>query len=1218
MPIDWLWSSDPNKTLSETLFDGAALAFGGVEMLDYPGNVGTEGDPTDSFDPRAAHRLPDLDTGGRQPALGFMQGTKDPTIEGMEQAAKQARPWFTYTLSPLSAAIHGLKVPLLGTFSLILEKTKQGGFFVYSLLYMALPTLSWFLGVDPVAFRSIEYELWRESPAGATHCVRCDACGLWKPDDLFFDEGDLNKRFWLGCLCQQALITHKAFGPIRQSLTVEDFDNRCTYSSAQQLAQMLKIQVTCPHEDAGESVTAVPYVPRPTLDGLYMHIPEHVWRGNMRYGGLRCPHCYQDNVHKWHPALYDCITAPKRAAPLPVQQQLIRLINRWNILLSEYREGEVVYVCGLDPSRVRFHEYLEGHVVILHMDEDVPYMVRSHLKGWDLNKYRFLRVPSFGWSSRPIAHYRVLLAYSANAPVRIMVVNQSTNARDRPYIDHLPTSPYNSASGAAGNTLPAYAGALFVRGRHGIDTVGMLFASFFYGAMIYGWDEIYPAGRQQNVCCVYKSLASPAIMMGQTTPQVRKPEVAVHITGEAEHSKKVRIIKWSRQNVYWVNRVAGSDVDPSRLTFWHIWADPRPIFKLGAEPKDEEELQKWLTIVEHGQPYVQPRRIVAPGENVFQELVASLGGVSIFTIGTRGDIVPFKALARYLAQHRVPVRFYILNTIDEGKRLLDSALGKLADSDAVRIFNRARTQMLEAATGASLIHGALMVGDFPTIDLTPPPDLVQPRTVAGGWLMALGSALLGVWYEPSARCGPYTGPRVVPTSHNGVDFLKARQNRGKIPYGAAWGSDGEPAKGFEDVPLIPDGDHLEIFRDYANIVCHGGVGTVSTAAAAGARVIVPEGGLDRSRRNPYDAGLGLVPGADPDNLLLVLADQDIRFFALWLRKNLWKPWKLWTFYGFPGIGWAAFRAFIFYVIYSRAFKRTTVSSEPLLVLFGVLGGKVRSWWQFALVLFGCKAVDAVLNHLNISYMRVLSSFITYNARLITSPLALYIAESYNIGLALLYAGVSPWTYRVVTQYSQALQNWILGVAPLYTLDGEERPQVYMEFSVRLYSFVPVLHVALICPKLNKRYEGRTVGKLYVVRPSEGGITSPIVFPTTLSWSEVEAIPHYTGVYSLAWNCQTSIIVAFNERLVSLGPGGIVPYACTLFAACWYTVLAVGSTACWAVIQLLPATIDPTSRRPETLSIVGDLLTSLWNRMSAAGQWDPVLVVHWWRGLYVGV
>lgn len=88
----------------------------------------------------------------------------------------------------------------------------------------------------------------------------------------------------------------------------------------------------------------------------------------------------------------------------------------------------------------------------------------------------------------------------------------------------------------------------------------------------------------------------------------------------------------------------------------------------------------------------------------------------------------------------------------------------------------------------------------------------------------------------------------LPRSHDGIHLLEKRENIGTYDEGWCCGSDlidVIPLSIRENLPRIPDGDHLEIFRHYKKIHMHGGAGSVQTALAAGAEVVIHSPYMDR-------------------------------------------------------------------------------------------------------------------------------------------------------------------------------------------------------------------------------------------------------------------------------------------------------------------------------------------------------------------------------------
>lgn len=1205
-----------SDAMNQALFENQSFGIAGLTTYVPTVLKNEAGEPyfdlPEQFDPMYAHKESSMDSGGIQPSA---------YITGGRILKDAAKPWYEFSIMPFKLAFHGLKIPLVGISSIVISKTEKAGVFIYSLIYMSLPTLKWFLGIDTAWFGKTHYRQWRQPPL-FMDAVICDSCGCWRGLDDPTARSDIVTVAFRYCICQVSAIDPNLANMFKSG---DNFDWACelsNYSSYADVLSAMGVQSTCVHDTSTDAEVGVAVPPRPSIDGLYMHKPNEIWKSNVRCGGARCVQCYETTVHGWHPDLVAKLGGPFPRPHMPAMTRLLQLIYRFNVFMAQFGANDVLHMLAVSKNRIKAVKLDDYPTIVLVDSMDTWIAIKPQTAQFKSRYYPFV-VPCVGSNPRSYASMRVLLALRNASPCTLVLVNQVIDPASRPYVDTIPGSPYDIASGCVGHFHPAFAGAMKIKGRTSITSDRILLSSFYFLNTIYGWDELFPAYFEKCVPVALGGLARPAVMLGTTGPRVKGPEVAVWITDGVEWGTELYKFTWQRIAVYWVVRALGSDVDSGRLSFWHVFADTRPTFAVIPNPEGDPVAGSsntgsvWYKEFEPNDPMPPPRRVVAAGDNIIQELAASIGGIRLFTLGTRGDRVPIQALAKHIARYKVPVYVQHLVTPEEGKLMLQSSLGEVEDDRVIPIYNRARTMAIELASSASLLPSNLHYSLLPSYTLAPPSDHIYAMTVAGGWINSIGNSILGLWDEPGARIGPYTGSRILPTSHDGYNFLRPRQNRGSHPIGAYWGSGERVPAGYEHIPVIPAGDHLEIMRDYRTVVCLGAT-AVSTAAAAGARVIVPEGGLDRSRRNPYDAGAGLVPGQDPDNIFLLLADQDIRFLAFWLRKNWLKPWKLFSWYGYPGIGWAAFRAVMLYTLYNSAYERVVPASDPWLVLAGVLSKRSFTLLEFIGLGIGARALDSLMEYLNISKMRVLSSFVDWNIKMSSSALAMWLASRYNIGWGLLYSALSPPIYKTLAAFGQAWSNVALGYFDTSFTGERIHAKVYFEMKITHWYGLPILHTALVCPDENERFDGQTVGGYYVYTIVKGGVESPFLLPTTLKWTDIKKLPRRSGIYSAAWNCHTALVISLKDMSVNLGVGGVVVSTTAYVVASIHTVTASMLAVVWALSTLLPDRIDPRSVKPSVMVIGADQLTALWNKLSATGYWDPVAVLDWWRSLYLAI
>jgi len=238
----------------------------------------------------------------------------------------------------------------------------------------------------------------------------------------------------------------------------------------------------------------------------------------------------------------------------------------------------------------------------------------------------------------------------------------------------------------------------------------------------------------------------------------------------------------------------------------------------------------------------------------------------VFTFGTRGDVTPMKYYTNLLQRAGIDCDQYDCLTPEQGltalahvenfefyksSRYLPELVGPLRDwvktDDCVAI---------------APLGGVGHLRNVVTFDLAPPPSqLCQFRLLSSenmiGRVFNLITTLITSVNCPDFRVGSFRG--CAPRSCNGETLLKVGSNKRKRKYLIAMGSSSNADVFLPDVDPLdiwstrstsvyqhePRTDHAEMMLDYEHVICHGGAGTMATAASCGCLVSSADRFLDR-------------------------------------------------------------------------------------------------------------------------------------------------------------------------------------------------------------------------------------------------------------------------------------------------------------------------------------------------------------------------------------
>lgn len=220
--------------------------------------------------------------------------------------------------------------------------------------------------------------------------------------------------------------------------------------------------------------------------------------------------------------------------------------------------------------------------------------------------------------------------------------------------------------------------------------------------------------------------------------------------------------------------------------------------------------------------------------------------------GTKGDITPIKYFVNVARHYGVPTKEKVFNHMD------NDDLERLRRGDFIHF---APKQLHMVAAGHEeyakvfLPHVKVAPHIGESYCLNPPSTFVRDTKFVDDWtkvsllnlLPAVFATITTAVVDHTWRIGALKGCQL-PRSVTGRRLLWCSENKRKHLVGWTSGSADEsviPLAIRKEHPRIPAGDHTKIFADYETIYCHGGAGTVQTAIACGARVVVCDPTLDR-------------------------------------------------------------------------------------------------------------------------------------------------------------------------------------------------------------------------------------------------------------------------------------------------------------------------------------------------------------------------------------
>lgn len=1105
-----------------------------------------------------------------------------------------------FGFSPFRLVLRAVPLPIIGLVDAFVQGAKPVVYTVVSLVYQSLP-LSSITRLSRFTRILKKTENFRYSPPPRVNALVAYGCGICGHSTFPVHRSQLSTTYaTIRCRCEHQIIPKDStiWGPLSElrpeapyeydiddptfSATPLKLEHRITKDLTKWIGVMLGIPglKRCKHPILDHtSIKPQAFVPEPTVDTLYRLPPERIWRKENSCNGIRCVFCYPDSLHSWNPLVIQALRKfdiEKRLSSLGniPMDDWVNLSKLWTQFLAIMKHAHanldesVTYILSaVSASRVGSYTLLDSsrpNIVIVDTNETFAKLVKRYPELLGPGHFCYI-VPILG-NEFSIGSMRLVIAMIIPQHIKLLVVNQQQK-----YYEALCTTildkleiPWSSAS--IGHVYPFYMGAAYIVSGYSHLTAFEVCYLYYTLGYCYGFDEIIPAIFERTTCVLIADTGLPVIMAPIVTDKLPKyTRTLFKIVDSSGSHVASYLTDFSRENIFYMKALGRNYIDEGKVSFAHAIADPRPISTVTVTP---DILITTYDTIEPSNARFSPSS--APGENILAEISHTHGGLIIFTFGSRGDRNPVLANARYAASLGVKVTVIHLNTEAEG-RILANMEGEL-DQEKIRLFVRAREYIVGYVGKVIWVPYQLYQVGSISYTLAPPDDIIHPFISSNNVLIAFASALIGLVHAPDIRIGAFASAGCLPTSTDGVTFMKAVLNRSKERTEAAyWGGDGIAPPGYEHIPVLPPGDHAAMMPDYDTIYTKGTVGAVALAALSGCKVVVIGHGLDREYRNPYDAGAGFIAGQDPDGIFLALAKSQPAYLGVWLRSHFYNIKAIWAWYGPENIGLTLFRAMMFYLYLNRVSKITFLSTMPVTTLILMLDGRSTIPLRTLLVYtLAAKVFDTMLWTLSKNYIWVVSKFVSYNAKLMSSILAFWVAQR------------SGWAYGLMTvflldQFKPSLAWFLSWVLILFGHSPDKPNDKGDEYAVVEYVFVwhyiPVVHVALVCPFAGVRIEGRTNSfGLYTITERPGCFHSPFVFPTRLRLSQLRASMSTQPAlpYGPTWNCYTVIWRLAGRHTARLGVSAI-PFWIVNCASSVLAVLSAGSLAIvYTVMTTIPA------------------------------------------------
>jgi len=250
----------------------------------------------------------------------------------------------------------------------------------------------------------------------------------------------------------------------------------------------------------------------------------------------------------------------------------------------------------------------------------------------------------------------------------------------------------------------------------------------------------------------------------------------------------------------------------------------------------------------------------------FCAAIFALPRFRVFTFGTRGDVVPMQYYTRLLQRVGIECDQHDCLTKEQGLQAL-ALVERFEFYKSSRFLPEIVNPLCDwvkrdNCVAIAPLGGIGHVRNVVTFDLAPPPSqlgkfrLLSSDTTIG-WIFNWITTVITAVCCPDIRIGSFGG--CAPRSCDGVNLLKLGVNKRKRKVLIAMGSSSHADVYLPDVDPMdvwstrPNSvwqyesrtNHAEMMLDYEHVICHGGAGTMATAASCGCDVSSADRFLDR-------------------------------------------------------------------------------------------------------------------------------------------------------------------------------------------------------------------------------------------------------------------------------------------------------------------------------------------------------------------------------------
>lgn len=917
-------------------------------------------------------------------------------------------------------------------------------------------------------------------------------------------------------------------------------------------------------------------------DQLTSSMSSCFYRRTEEHYGIRCGVNHSWLPHFWSPAAMAWVFRSGRVSEpiLEMMEQVgAELRRRLNAVLPT---GGTVALTSADRRYLRQGKVSwQGYsttVVLVPAGED--------LKNLDLldPSLIIVKVPLYE-NARSLAHWRGLVPQLCEAKHSFAIFNVDVchlSFTARPLLDRYAESQ-DKFSVCTWAHLPVNLSCFFWKGGQTAGLAGNVYAFESLG-FVYGSDEVVQLAFRDCVA-VYDLPGNRIAMVGKSQETDIPVKVHAFVT-DGHREIEYGFNRWDRganSLLIW-QEMAGLGIQPPPLDHLSI---------LSSISKGTGSLEV-VTAEEYDVKCYPPNPMMCDKNLTMQE---SAGVITLFCFGSEGDVRPVIYLGSVLASHGFWVVVVKLLTNEEGHAIVKAG-EEHRSIDSVPAYIKAARRVSECR-GIYYVPRNLASAGGIKYSCSPPSDVVRSLRAGVGKVVDFIKSMLDQTQPIDFWMSCYDRWKHVPRGLGENIKVERRRNLGVHAIGLRMGSsDARVPPEYRNVPLIPRGDDLEIFPLYKVVVCHGGAGTVQTAAACGCRVIVISPALDRNYRNRSDAGAEVKDMGDARRCLLTLVSHDLRFASVyiaamssgtasWLTKWYRVPLACWDVVAYK----ASAQTFVF--LFNSAFLFASVwamvsnhnnwgySVDSTIVLLLVphrIGITAR--WALSMTLELLLA--SFSEHIGMDWKTI-----------IVGPFAKAIGTIHNKSLipCLIQFGVFGFVVSsVIGRWSSALRVYgeVYGgmlMRAYYTEEPEEATHgVYIEFWwTRNFGLVfPIFHGRLIDKKRGLVYEGRHVLDAHLGAKFEATrskyddacerdpLRKAVLFPTRMTPERFDGLELRRAPYQPWWNCMIIIFESFvKDSLVDLGWKGAVAvvlasfYAAGLIAFAFFMMIIF-----WLVLMMV--------------------------------------------------